>query len=153
MKRWAVPSQELSRSFMLAGATDVGVPAACSMILLPTLWRRSRSGRVKATYDEIVPCWTRWRPTGSDAPQSTLGALPFPDHLDARRFPAVSEGSAGGARRSWLSEEWRDFLSAGEGCENYVRWKDFQFFLERSYPVIPGMPPKGQTLRQFGQKI
>eukprot|EP00959_Pyramimonas_sp_CCMP1952_P225736 4720323-Pyramimonas_sp.AAC.1 len=102
--------------------------------------RADGCAQVEARYDEIVSYWTDWCPVCNGTPKSILGTLPFSDPIKITAFPT---GSA----------EWRNFILTGSGYQAFLHLSEFHFLPERSQPCIPRMPPAGQTLRQFGQKI
>eukprot|EP00959_Pyramimonas_sp_CCMP1952_P078369 1638177-Pyramimonas_sp.AAC.1 len=89
--------------------------------------------------------WQSWAPSAGNMPTSILNARPFRTILSRDDFPAVSDGSGGGARHSYYSEVVVKFLKRGVAYDDFFPWKDDVYFLPRGEVFCPGMPPKGKS--------
>eukprot|EP00959_Pyramimonas_sp_CCMP1952_P169391 3538445-Pyramimonas_sp.AAC.1 len=72
-----------------------------------------------------------------------LNARPFKTALSNNDFPAILDGSGGGAIHSYYSAAFVNFLKQGMAYEDFFHWKDETYFLPRGDIFCPGMPPKG----------
>eukprot|EP00959_Pyramimonas_sp_CCMP1952_P170652 3566266-Pyramimonas_sp.AAC.1 len=57
--------------------------------------------------------WQDWSPTEGNVPKSMLNTRPFKVSLSPVEFPAVQDGSGGGAIHTNYSDAFIDFLKRG----------------------------------------
>eukprot|EP00959_Pyramimonas_sp_CCMP1952_P434126 9090843-Pyramimonas_sp.AAC.1 len=91
--------------------------------------------------------WQDWSPTEGYVPKSVLNTRPFEVALKTVEFPAVRDGSGGGAIHSYCSDAFIDFLKRGNAYTDFFPWQDDHYFLPRGRLFCPGMPPRGKRLR------
>eukprot|EP00959_Pyramimonas_sp_CCMP1952_P025025 525130-Pyramimonas_sp.AAC.1 len=101
----------------------------------------------EATIDELVMHWPDKSPTENNVPKSVLNTRPFAKPLNPIRFPAVQDGSGGGATRSNYSVAFIEFLKRGSAHADFFPRQENHYLLSRCQPFCPGMPPKGKRLR------
>eukprot|EP00959_Pyramimonas_sp_CCMP1952_P235447 4920120-Pyramimonas_sp.AAC.1 len=75
--------------------------------------REDGYARQEAKVQDLVTHWQHWSPEEGKVPRSILGALPFREPLTDKEFPAVSNGTGGGAIHSFYSDDFKDFLGKG----------------------------------------
>jgi hypothetical protein len=76
--------------------------------------REDGYARRGADIKDLVMYWQGWAPAAGNIPASILDARPFRASLTDDEFPAVSNGSGGGAIHSFYSEAFVNFLKKGE---------------------------------------
>eukprot|EP00959_Pyramimonas_sp_CCMP1952_P380145 7963944-Pyramimonas_sp.AAC.1 len=69
--------------------------------------------RRRLPFNELVMHWQDWSLTENNVPKSVLNTRPFETPLDPVRFPAVQDGSGGGAIHS--NSSLRSLSVSGEG--------------------------------------
>eukprot|EP00959_Pyramimonas_sp_CCMP1952_P457273 9474634-Pyramimonas_sp.AAC.1 len=62
--------------------------------------REDGHAKQEAKVRDLVMHWQDWSPAEGNIPRSVLGAPPFKESLTDKEFPAVSNGTGGGAIHS-----------------------------------------------------
>eukprot|EP00959_Pyramimonas_sp_CCMP1952_P229745 4803299-Pyramimonas_sp.AAC.1 len=101
----------------------------------------------EATIDELVLHWQDWSPTEDNVPKSALNTRPFKLPLNLVAFPAVQDGSGGGAIHSNYSVTFNDCSKRGDAYTYCFPWQDDHHVSPRGRPFCPGVPPRGERLR------
>eukprot|EP00959_Pyramimonas_sp_CCMP1952_P413715 8668655-Pyramimonas_sp.AAC.1 len=68
--------------------------------------------------------WQDLSPTENNVSKSLLNTRPFAEPLDPVIFPAVQDGSGGGAIQSSYSAAFIEFLKRGNARADFCPWQD-----------------------------
>eukprot|EP00959_Pyramimonas_sp_CCMP1952_P217248 4543678-Pyramimonas_sp.AAC.1 len=89
--------------------------------------------------------WQDWSPTGGNVPKAMLNTRPFEVALDPVEFPAVQDGSGGGAIHSYYPGAVVDFLKRGNADADFFPVARRSLLLAAWSALLSVNAPKGET--------